>query len=165
MLSLIANGTPYNGRTAATGSRSNLRARAMAFSRGTTEIHTGSVGPAAIFSYTVAITSEGIATPDLYNSRKDPRSSCIVQTSFLNVTSRCPAETSAPAAQFNISTVPALGAETEISIFMASNTISFCPAATRSPASTATFHTLAVTGEHTGRQPAGTASRAPVGAI
>jgi len=64
----------------------------------------------------------------------------------------------APGAQFSISTVPAPGADTAISIFMASSTINFCPAWTLCPASTAMFHTLAVTGEHTARQPSGTAS-------
>ena len=79
-------------------------------------------------------------------------------TSCRSVTSRWPAETRAPVTQFSISTIPALGADTAISIFIASSTINFCPACTRWPASTAIFHTLAVTGEQTGRQPSGTAS-------
>ena len=66
-----------------------------------------------------------------------------------------PAQTRAPAAQFTFSMMPALGAATAISIFMASSTISFCPASTRCPASTAMFQTLAVTGERTGRHPSG----------
>src|SRR5262249_16188640 len=48
--------------------------------------------------------------------------------SLRKVTSRWPADTSAPGTQFNISTMPALGAATAISIFIASNTMSFCPA-------------------------------------
>ena len=50
---------------------------------------------------------------------------------------------------------PAIGAATAISIFIASSTISLLPASTRWPGSTATFHTLAVMGDRTARQPSG----------
>src|SRR5690349_14606565 len=72
-----------------------------------------------------------------------------------NASNICPEETSDPGAQCNLSTVPALGATTAISVFIASSTRSFCPASTFCPISTPIVHTLAPIGERTGLQPSG----------
>ena len=151
MLSLMANGTPYSGRTAASGIAFQFaRASERLFARDAREIHTGSSGPLrSVVDRRDHIGGRG-ARRTCTASRNDPRSSCISASCLIrprSVTSRWPADTSAPGAQFSLSTTPAARRGHRDLHLHGFQHDQLLPGLTRCPASTAMFHTLAVTGD------------------